>query len=145
MLTKRIALVVVALAIVGIVAVKMSARPPAAPTPAPAVTSAAVVPAAVIPSVRPSVVLVADPREADAQCPCGEIIRRVRAAKAHGVAVEELAPDSPDAGRRYGVTVTPTVLFLDASGQVISRREGESSEILAEITADLAKLEPRKQ
>ncbi len=143
MLAKRIALVVVALAVVGIVAVKVSARRTAAP--APTVSSVEAVPAAVVSATRPSVVLVADPREADAQCPCGEIIRRVRAAKAHGVAVEELAPASPDAGLRYGVTITPTVLFLDASGQVISRREGESSEILAAVTADLAKLEARKQ
>lgn len=140
---KRIALVFVALAVIAIVAVKLSARRTAAP--APAVAAAAVVPAAAASATRPSVVLVADPREADAQCPCGEIIRRVRDAKAHGVAVVELAPDSPEAGRRYGVTVTPTVLFLDASGQVISRREGESSEILATITADLAKLEAAKQ
>ena len=143
MLAKRIALVVVALAVIAIVAVKMNARRAAAP--APAVAAAAVVPAAVASATRPSVVLVADPREADSQCACGEIIRRVRAAKAHGVAVEELAPDCPDAGRRYGVTIAPTVLFLDASGQVISRREGESSEILAAVTADLAKLEARKQ
>ncbi len=143
MLAKRIALVVVALAVVGIVAVKVSARRTAAP--APRVSSVAAVAAAVVSATRLSVVLVADPREADAQCPCGEIIRRVRAAKAHGVAVEELAPDSPDAGRRYGVTITPTVLFLDTSGQVISRREGESSEILAAVSADLAKLEARKQ
>ncbi len=143
MLAKRIALVVVGLAVIVIVAAKMSARRAAGP--APAVAAAAAVPAAVTFATRPSVVLVADPREADAQCPCGEIIRRVRAAKAHGVAVEELAPDSPDAGRRYGVTITPTVLFLDTSGQVISRREGESSEILAAVSADLAKLEARKQ
>ncbi len=140
MLVKRIALAVVALAVIAIVAVKMSARRAAAP----AVAAAAVVPAAVASATRPSVVLVADSREADSQCACGEIIRRVRAAKAHGVAVEELAPDSPDAGRRYGVTITPTVLFLDASGQIISRREGESGEILAAITADLANLEARR-
>lgn len=143
MLMKRIALAAVALAVIAIVAVKMSARRAAAP--APAVASAAVVPAAVASATRPSVVLVADSREADSQCACGEIIRRVRAAKAHGVAVEELAPDSPDAGRRYGVTITPTVLFLDASGRIISRREGESGEILAAITADLANLEARRR
>lgn len=143
MLAKRIALVVVGLAVIAIVAVKTSARRAAAPSPT--VVAAAVVPAAVASATRPSVVLVADPREADAQCPCGEIIRRVRAAKAHGVAIEELAPDSPDAGRRYGVTVTPTVLFLDASGHVISRREGESGEILAAVTADLAKLEAARR
>jgi hypothetical protein len=56
----------------------------------------------------PSAVLVADPREADTECGCGQIIRRVREAKARGVAVQELGP--ADAGAaRYGVAVVPTV------------------------------------
>ena len=52
----------------------------------------------------PSVVLVADPREADTECGCGQIIRRVREAKARGVDVEELGPADPGAGplRRDG-------------------------------------------
>ena len=134
-MARKIALAVVALAVVGIIAVKASSRR----SPGPAVVAVAVAPTAT--SGRPSVVLVADPREADAQCPCGEIIRRVRAAKASGVVVEELAPDSAEAGRRYGVTIVPTVVFLDPGGKVLARHEGESSEILAAITAGLANLE----
>jgi hypothetical protein len=88
----------------------------------------------------PSVVLVADPREADSDCGCGQIIRRVREAKARGVEVLELVPDDP-AASRYGVTVAPTVLILDADGRVLARREGEASDALAVISTDLARLE----
>lgn len=99
---------------------------------------------AAAPGAMPSIVLIADPREADADCGCGPIIRRVREAKVRGVAVEELAP--ADAGvARYGVSIVPTVLVLGADGRVVARREGESSETLAAITADLTALESRKR
>lgn len=136
MIAKRIALAVVVLAVAGIIAVKVGSRagtPPAAPA-AGGLHAAA-------PASRASVVLVADMREADTECGCGQIIRRVRAAKAHGVVVREVAPDDAEAGRRYGVTVVPTVVFLDPQGQVVARREGESSETMAALSADLAKLE----
>ncbi len=94
--------------------------------------------------LAPSVVLVADPREADSDCGCGQIIRRVREAKARGVQVQEMGPSDP-AASRYGVTVAPTVLVLGSDGRVVSRREGESSEVLAAISAELARLEgPRR-
>ena len=132
MIAKRIALAAVVLAVAGIVAFKASTRSTTSkPTPASVVASAA----------RPAVVLVADGREADSDCDCGRIIRRIRAAKAAGIAVEEFAPDDAAAARRYGVTVVPTVLVLDGSGNVVARREGESAEILAAISADLSKLE----
>ncbi len=124
---RKIGLVVVALAVVGIVAVKSgsgSASPGAARKTA----------------AGPSVVMVADPREAEMQCPCGEIIRRVRAAKASGIAVDEFAPGDA-AARPYGVTIVPTVLFLDPAGKVLARHEGESSDILAAIIAGLERLE----
>ncbi len=92
----------------------------------------------------PSVILVADPREADSECGCGQIIRRVREAKARGVDVQEIGPGEPDAAR-YGVTVAPTVLILDANGRVSARREGESNDALAAISADLAALEGKKR
>ncbi len=88
----------------------------------------------------PAVVLVADVREAESDCGCGEIIRRVRAAKARGVSVAELAPDD-GAVLRYGVTVAPTVVFLGRAGEVVSRREGEGPETIAAISADLDRLE----
>lgn len=92
----------------------------------------------------PSVVLVADPREADTACGCGQIIRRVREAKTRGVHVEELDPSDP-AVARYGVAVVPTVLMLGADGRAIARHEGESSETLAAISAGLAALEGQKR
>ncbi len=95
-------------------------------------------------AASPSVVLVADLREADSQCGCGEIIRRVREAKARGVDVQELGPTDP-AAARLGVTVAPTVLVLGADGRVVARREGESRDVLAAISADLSRLEgPRR-
>ncbi len=91
-------------------------------------------------SREPAVVLVADLREADTDCGCGEIIRRVRAAKARGVSVQELAPDDP-ATRGYGVTVAPTVVFLGKTGEVVARREGEGPEAISAVSADLERLE----
>ncbi len=140
---KKIGLALVALAVIGIVAVKARSGSSTS-APVPAAVRDAVQPASAT-ATGPSVVMVADPREADMQCPCGEIIRRVRAAKAQGVAVDELAPDNADAARRYGVTVVPTVVFLDPGGKVLARHEGESSESLAAITAGLAKLEAGKR
>ncbi len=95
-------------------------------------------------ATSPSVVLIADPREADSECGCGQIIRRVREAKARGVDVQEIGPADP-AAARYVVTVTPTVLVLDADGHVVVRREGESSDALAAVSADLTALEGKKR
>lgn len=124
--TKLLAAAAVVLAAGGVVLMKIGARPVEA--------------AANAHVASPSVVLVADSREADSDCPCGQIIRRVREAKARGVVVQELGPTDP-AAARYGVTVAPTVLILGADGQVIARREGESGEALATISSDLARLE----
>ncbi len=125
--TKLLAALAVVLAAGGVVLMKIRQRP------ADAVTAHV---------ASPSVVLVADPREADSDCPCGQIIRLVREAKARGVVVRELGPTDPGAAR-FGVTVAPTVLILAADGQVVARREGESSEALATISSDLARLEGR--
>ena len=134
MLGKRIALMVVIVAAAAIVLAKTASRgTSSAPVP--------IVRAVAVTESRPAVVLVADVREADSDCGCGQIIRRVRAAKAKGVAVEEVAPDNAEAARRYGVTVVPTVVLLDAKGDVLARREGESIATLAALSADLAKLE----
>ncbi len=134
---KKVGLALVALAVVGIVVMK--ARSASSPSSPAAVVAAAVPPAGA--AAGPAVVMIADPREADMQCPCGEIIRRVRAAKAHGVAVDEFAPDNADAARRYGITIVPTVVFLGPGGEVVARHEGESNDILTAITAELSKLE----
>ncbi len=131
MIAKRMALVAVIVAAVGVVAVKARSRANVAPVNG--VTS------------RAAVVLVADMREADSDCGCGEIIRRVRAAKARGVPIREIAPDDAEATRSYGVTVAPTVVFLGADGRVIARREGESAETVATIAAELSSLEEARR
>ncbi len=128
---KPLAVAAVVMAAGAIVAVKMTRQRPA---------EAVVVARA----VAPSVVLVADPREADSDCGCGKIIRRVREAKARGVAVEEVGPRD-SAAARYGVAIVPTVLVLSSEGRVVARREGESSETLTAIDVDLGKLEGLKR
>lgn len=127
-----IAVVVAAAAVVGVKQAR--ARPQSKRVEAAAAPRAA----------APSVVLVADPREADTECGCGLIIRRVREAKARGVNVVELAPSDPGVAR-YDVSVAPTVLVLGGDGRVVARREGESSATLAAISSDLAALEGRKR
>ena len=90
--------------------------------------------------VAPSVVLVADPREAESSCGCGKIIRRVRAAKAEGVSVLEVEPGS-EVSREYRATVNPTVLFLNDRGEVVSRFEGEGEETIVQLDDRLDELE----
>lgn len=136
---RKIGLAAVVLAVIGLIAVKTRSGSSAS-GPSPTVVTAPAQPASAT-AAGPAIVLIADPREADAQCPCGEIIRRVRAARASGIAVDEFAPDDAAAGRKYGVTVVPTVVFLEPGGKVVARHEGESSEILAAITAGIANLE----
>ena len=126
---KQIGIGVVALAAVGLVALKAWAAEPKA--------------AATI-AKRGSVVLVADLREADDECPCGEIIRLVRAAKARGVTVREVAPSDTAVTKQYEVTLAPTVLVLDGSGKVVERQEGESSDTVAAIKAALDRLAKTK-
>ena len=123
---KRIGLVVVLAAVAAVVAYKAAGR-----------RGELRLPAA---TREPAVVLVADAREADSDCGCGEIIRRVRAAKARGVSVAEFAPDD-GAVHRYGVTVAPTVVFLGSAGEVVSKREGEAHETVAAVSAELDRLE----
>ncbi len=89
----------------------------------------------------PSVLLFADPREADSADPCAEIFRLVRRAGAQGIRVHEFAPDrATEAARQHRVTVEPTVLILDASGREVARHEGESSETIAAIRSSLERL-----
>ena len=89
----------------------------------------------------PSVLIFADPREADSDDPCAEIFRLVRAAGARGLRVSEFAPGrDAEMERRYRVTVEPTVLVLDAKGQVVSRHEGESPKTIEAIRTSLERL-----
>ncbi len=105
-----------------------------APTPTTAATTEA--------EDAPRVVLVADPREAESACGCGEIIRMVRSAGSEGVEVLEVAPGSAES-HDYRATVNPTVLFLDSEGKVLTRYEGEEAETISGIREQLDELSPR--
>ena len=97
-------------------------------------------PARAADKARATVLLVADAREADSDCPCGHIIHAVRDAKSRGVTVREVEPSDKAVTRKYAVTVVPTVLVLDASGKVLERHEGESEDTLAAIRASLERI-----
>lgn len=130
-----IAAVAVAALAGGLIAYKeLGARPGSMPSSAP-VASASGEP------VRPNggtVILFADPGEAEASCGCGQIIRLVRGAGMRGVSIREVAPGSDTAlEREYHVTVAPTVLILDSSGRVIARHEGEAHETIDAIRTGL--------
>lgn len=85
----------------------------------------------------PRVLLFANLAEADDACPCGDIIRAVRAAAAKGV----LTRENDDAlGHQHKVTVEPTVIILDPSGREQARFEGEAPATRDELVAELARL-----
>ena len=89
------------------------------------------------------VLLVADLGEAgsggDA---CAQIIHDVRAARARGVTVQELEPNSKSALlTRYHVLTIPTVLILDPKGDVVSRYEGEGRDTVASVRSQLEHLQ----
>lgn len=90
----------------------------------------------------PTVILVADLREADdPNDRCADIIRAVREASKRGVHVAELPANShSDLLRRYRVLTVPTVLLLDGSGKEIDRFEGEDSTTVKSVQMRLAAL-----
>lgn len=123
--SKWIGLVAVTLAALAIVAYKARVQQP---------TSAS--------GNLPRVLLVADLSEADRDGDrCAEIIQAVRRARTRGISVQELNPDgaSPLLSR-YRVLTTPTVLILDAQGEVVSRHEGEAAQTVAAVRTELEHL-----
>ncbi len=90
---------------------------------------------------EPKVVLVADFREADEECACGEIIRAVRAAQKKGIATEEIDPHkAPQLLKQYRVLTAPTVLILNADGKEAARFEGEDKKTAATIKSYLDRM-----
>jgi len=131
-----IGLVVLALLVVGVFLAKSMLR--TAPATGPAASEA---PSGDVQPGQTQVMLFADPREAEASCGCGQIFRLVRAAGRRGVRTREIDPaGNRDLVRQYRVTVEPTVLFLDADGREIARREGESSDVIAALRSELEEL-----
>ena len=91
-----------------------------------------------------SLLLVADPTEADESDGCGQIIRMVRTAGARGIPLRELAPHAdPVTTSRYRIVVSPTDLVM-ADGKVLKRYEGESPETVGSIRAEMGVLEAHR-
>ena len=90
----------------------------------------------------PSVILVADPSEAnDSDDGCAVMFRAVRQAAKRGVTVAEVVPNSnSDLLRRYHILTAPTTLFLDKSGKEIARFEGEDGATVRAVENRLAAL-----
>ena len=91
----------------------------------------------------PRVLLVADLSEADKEGDrCAEIIQAVRRAHARGITVQEHNPDSKSPLlNRDRVLTAPTVLILDAQGEVVSRHEGEAPQTVAAMRTRLEQLQ----
>lgn len=130
-----IGIVVIAVLVGGVLLAKsMKSQPVPGPVASGGATSTASL-------AQPQVILFADPGEAEESCGCGQIFGAVRAAGARGVRTREVDPERErDVVREYRVTVEPTVIFLDANGREVSRREGESGDTIAAIRAELERL-----
>lgn len=91
---------------------------------------------------RPSVLLVADLREADQTGDaCAEIIRAVREANKRGIRVQELMPgSSSELVRRYRILTVPTVIVLSDDGGELARFEGENQQTVVAVRTRLAAL-----
>jgi len=98
-------------------------------------------------TASPSVILVADLREADdPHDRCADIIRAVRNAANRGVSVLELPPESnSEVLRRYHVLTVPTVLVLDSSAHELKRFEGEEPATVSEVQNTMARLSGPKR
>lgn len=135
-----IGVLVIAALVAGVLLAK-SPKPASLPAAAASRTAAATQSKA-----QPQVILFADPAEAEASCGCGEIFRAIRAASTRGVRTREVDPERErEAIRQYRVTVEPTVIFVDAAGDEVSRREGETGETIAALQADLDRLAGGRQ
>ncbi len=88
-----------------------------------------------------SLLLIADPRQANELDGCGAIVRMVRAAAARGVPVREISPEAePSLVSRYHIVVLPSVLLLE-NGSARRMYEGESPETVESIRAEIGALE----
>jgi len=138
---KKIAiLMVVAVAFGGVL--WMKSRTPKQVSRVPAITSIEGVRAA-DPARSSSVLLFADPREADAKCGCAEVIRLARdAASVPGVVVREFDTRKGTAeAKQYSVRVSPTVIITDADGAERTRFEGESQDVITKLHGALTSLQ----
>ena len=127
---KWIGLVAVAAVVVAIVLYKQAPQT----SPAESITEAGE-------EATPSVLLFADPDEADEVGGCGEIFTLVRAAAARGIPTLEIDPHGDsELIRTHRVVVSPTVILRDEHGLETVRHEGEDAGTIAAIEADLERL-----
>jgi hypothetical protein len=87
-----------------------------------------------------TVLLFADPSEANSSCGCGEIIRMVRSLKRSrgDIAVREYQPAQDTAiAQKHAVRVSPTVIISSRGGRAPLRFEGESTEVIVALRAAL--------
>lgn len=91
---------------------------------------------------RPTVMLFANPAEADTSCGCGQIIRKARrAGESSEVAFEEVDVTAEHPLKaQYNVRVSPTVLVVGKDGEVRRRFEGESPEVVSKIESTVERL-----
>ncbi len=89
-----------------------------------------------------TLLLFADPDEAEDSCECAEIIRLVREVSGTpGVLVREIDSRRPgEDARSHGVRLSPTVIFLDEAGREYARFEGESSATIRALRSALTDL-----
>jgi len=90
----------------------------------------------------PSVILVADPSEAnDSSDGCAVMFHAMRLAAKRGIVVAEVAPNSSsDLLHRYHVLTVPTVLLLDETGKEMTHFEGEDAATVKAVQNRLATL-----
>lgn len=95
------------------------------------------------PGAHTSVLLFADPREADSSCGCGEVIRIARQANEFpGVAFQWFDPRKDSgAAKQHKVKASPTVLIVGADGTERGRFEGETSEVIDELRSAITALD----
>ena len=139
-MTRRLLVIAIVLGAVGVVLwLKSTATPPDTVRADAAVAVSSSNPDRVVDT---TVLLFADPREAEQSCGCAEIIRIARnAGDIPGVVVREIDTRQPgELARRHEARVSPTVIITDAAGRERIRFEGESVEVIEELKAALARL-----
>ena len=97
------------------------------------------------PAAKPRVVLFADLSEENEEAGCGAIIRAVRDVAKRGVATEEIDAREPgDDAKKYRLLIAPAIIIFNADGREQRRFEGEASDTVRAIAAELRRVFPPK-
>lgn len=91
-----------------------------------------------------TVVMAINLGEDEEQGGCGDVIHAVRAVAKRGVRTREIdtrnKSDMEAASKKYRIVVEPTVVLLDDSEHEVRRYEGESSDTITALKADLEQM-----